>query len=425
MKALRLFKVLAVALCCLIMFATPARAIDSVNDLQTPFYDPTSNAGGGSCSMSGSIALLMEAIAMHESHGDPTAQNDPNNPASASGKYQIIQPTWQGLSAKYYPPAAQQYPIAKDAPEAIQDAVVYLTFADYLSKQYSAFQIAVIWYGGATVLSDIANQFNTIPGGNTQSFGGFGNEMAQFVQAGAATDAIAQANGDSPRYNGSTPLSSIPILAQSAPDFTTDLAKYGTLPPLNISSYGSDGKPTGGGLSITGGDGCSGVPASNFVFYSQYDSRWATHPIFDGTDIADSGCGPTSVAMVVATLADSTVTPIDTGDYMTQIHGYTGSGSSVDGLSKAVEKWGLSATSISTSDQAIQIIKNGGLVIAGGKGLSPFSGEGHVIVLRAIDSGGNFLVGNSAPGLQTSQDEPFSWSDLQAAGIGYMIGVTK
>lgn len=61
------------------------------------------------------------------------------------------------------------------------------------------------------------------------------------------------------------------------------------------------------------------------VDYKQYDRRWASTP-YNGkgeTDktIKSSGCGPTCAAMVIATLADKTVTPVETCAWSAQ-HGY-------------------------------------------------------------------------------------------------------
>jgi hypothetical protein len=419
--------------------STVALSQDQLNifDSGINYYDL--NSGSQACSTSGlagssSVKLLMEAIAMHESGGDPKAQNPGT---SASGKYQIFDSTWQGLAKRYYPPA-QQFARAYEAPEYVQDAVVYLAFGYQAIKQYNAFQIAVGWYGGSPIINQIPKLFNTVPAGNTQSYGQYGNEIVDFMLAGKAEDSIATKYGDSPRY-GNTPLSKIQINPESAPDFNTYLTKLGkAVPELRVVEYSSNGQPIDSTAPSAVGQavaapvaGC-GTPAGNFVFYTQNDPQWANHLIYTGNvcggapdDIGCAGCGPTSVAMVVASLADSSVTPVDTGDYMTKVHGYSADGATVDGLTKALEHWGLKTQQLGTSfDAAISVIKNGGLVIAGGHISSPYSADGHVVVLRGLDSSGNFLIGNPAPWLQNSQDQGFSAADLGADTI-YMIGVTK
>jgi len=404
----------------------------------TVWYVGVGNLTGTSCSADngtvtdGSIVLLMQAIAMHESGGSPTAQNNKNDPKSASGRYQMIYDTWHALANKYYPPA-NQYFKAADAPAEVQDAVVYLTFADYSIKQYNAFQIAVIWYGGTGVLNDIANKFNTVPGGgNSQPFGDFGNEMVDFMKAVKDLNPIAIKYHDTPRYQGKA-LSDISIDPQSAVEFGTQLNKLGGTPkPLKIVNYASNGQPIDStSTTVSGSSGtenCNGgIPAGDFVFYNQNDSKWASHP-FGSSTIGVSGCGPTSVAMVVATLADKSITPIETADFGTQNGGYIpGVGSNHQKmLVEGPEHWGLSVQRIGTNlDQAAQIIRSGGLVIASGAGASPFSSGGHIVVLRAIDSNGNFLIGNPAPGLQQDRDQSFSASALLAAGLTNAFGITK
>ena len=179
--------------------------------------------------------------------------------------------------------------------------------------------------------------------------------------------------------------------------------------------------------SVANGADC-GIPAGSFVFYEQCDPKWASHLIYSKGDrnLCHSGCGPTSVAMVVATLADKSVTPVQTGDYMTAIKGYAPEGATAEGMTKALEHWGLKTQQLGTDfDRAVQIIKAGGLVIAGGEGLSPFSRGGHVVTLRGLDGAGNFLIGNSSPGLQgNDRERSFSADQLRGSTL-YMIGASK
>ena len=95
-------------------------------------------------------------------------------------------------------------------------------------------------------------------------------------------------------------------------------------------------------------------------------------------------------------------------------------------MTKALEHWGLKTQQLGTDfDRAVQIIKAGGLVIAGGEGLSPFSRGGHVVTLRGLDGAGNFLIGNSSPGLQgNDRERSFSADQLRGSTL-YMIGASK
>ena len=64
------------------------------------------------------------------------------------------------------------------------------------------------------------------------------------------------------------------------------------------------------------------------VSYLQTDSRWARWPYSNSnedTDIAESGCGTTAMAMVIATWKDPSVTPVTTSKWSLE-HGYKATG---------------------------------------------------------------------------------------------------
>lgn len=145
------------------------------------------------------------------------------------------------------------------------------------------------------------------------------------------------------------------------------------------------------------------VPAG-FVIYDQGDPRWANHPIYVDQpgihNIGTSGCGPTAAAIVIANLKDSSVTPIDTGDYMTLLgsgKGYVnGEGATTQGLVDVLQKYGLTTTLLGSLLEAKQIVARGGLVIVQGAGAPPFSAGGHVVVIRGTTASGNVLIANPA-----------------------------
>lgn len=80
-----------------------------------PSPDPSYDSGGGSGRCGGNLppCSVMEC----ESGGDPTAQN-PNS--SASGKWQVIDSTWNNYGG---------YPSAASAPESVQDAFAAQLYA--------------------------------------------------------------------------------------------------------------------------------------------------------------------------------------------------------------------------------------------------------------------------------------------------------
>lgn len=383
------------------------------------YYFDTSGSSNQGCSAaapnSGSLDQFLRALITKEgTSGDPTSHTPGS---SAYGKYQYFDSTWQSQAQAYYPPASQ-YQHASDAPEAVQDAVAYLEFTVVsLHESGSVFKMALVHYQPSALTS--VSVLNTVPSGNSLTPRQYANEVVN-------------------DFNGNSGAN-IQLLYNEAPDFTTYAAKAGNPASLWAETLDSDNQlppdtPSAGTVTASTAPalsvcGLGGISDDSFVFYNQND--YPNVPYGDST-VAYVGCGPTSVAMVVATLADSSVTPVQTAAWGNANGGYTPNvGSNSNMLVGGPEHWGLKVQSIGQDfNAAIATLKAGGLVIAGGTSpgsvdIPPFSTSGHVIVLRGLDSSGNFLIGNPAPSLQSGQDEGFSNAQLLAAGLQYMYGVTK
>lgn len=138
----------------------------------------------------------------------------------------------------------------------------------------------------------------------------------------------------------------------------------------------------------------------------QTDPKWASKK-YGSSTIKISGCGTTSVAMVVSGLTGQTVTPVEVSSWAGPKYYVPGSGSSWSLFHGAAKKWGLSVTQISKrSPQTIldNLKKGNPIVVSMGRG--DFTRNGHIIVLRGIDSNGKILVNdpNSAKRSQQSWD---------------------
>lgn len=158
-----------------------------------------------------------------------------------------------------------------------------------------------------------------------------------------------------------------------------------------------------------------------FTLYSQGDPDWASHP-YGSSTIKDSGCGPSSVAMVVSTLTGQKVTPVDVADWGTQNGMYLkGDGSSWELFTKGPQNWGLKSQKIDAS-QIAKTLQDGGLIIASGTGSVPFSTNGHIIVLRAINEQGELLIGN--PGNKASNDRSWPMEHVTSQARGFWA-ITK
>lgn len=135
------------------------------------------------------------------------------------------------------------------------------------------------------------------------------------------------------------------------------------------------------------------------VSYLQTDSRWANvdySAAGESTTIGRSGCGPTCMAMVIATWKDKSVTPVDTCAWALK-HGYKAKGqgtyySYFEPQGKAydlkvermntVNLYGNSTSAVHQS--AVKAIQAGNLVIAC-MGPGNWTSSGHFILLYETD----------------------------------------
>lgn len=339
-----------------------AVTLDEANTIYrgSVYYDPkTEGACTPSVQASGSLDRFLQVLAFRESGGNPLALNPI---PTASGKYQYLDGTWQDRGRRLYGPA-QQYERAYLAPEEVQDAVTYIEYAvKFKDFNNDLFLLAVSHYQPIAVVDP--TQLDIVPAGNSLTPRQYGEKFLESLESQAGSDIL--------------------LHYAQAPDFQTWLLQAG------VTDTAVAGTSSGNSC------GAAGIPATQFVFYSQYDPLWRDHAYGTST-IAASGCGPSSVAMVVATLADRTITPVEVADWGSINGTYTPSGSSWSMMSNGPAQWGLKVESLGLNiDQAIQTIRAGGLVIASGRGPAPFTDSGHIIVIRGIDTSGKLLLGDPA-----------------------------
>ena len=145
---------------------------------------------------------------------------------------------------------------------------------------------------------------------------------------------------------------------------------------------------------------------ANIPLMLQTDSRWANKKYGTST-IKVSGCGTTSVAMVVSGLTGKTITPVEVSNWAGPLYYVRGAGSSWSLFDGAAKKWGLNVTQISKRNpQAIlnNLKKGNPIIVSMGRG--DFTRSGHFIVLRGVDANGKILVNdpNSAKRSQQTWD---------------------
>lgn len=147
--------------------------------------------------------------------------------------------------------------------------------------------------------------------------------------------------------------------------------------------------------------------AVDVVFYLQTDSRWA-ELYYGGTDtIKKYACGPTSMSIVISSLTEIKIDPVQMAAWAYQNnYWYPESGSLHSLIPDAAAAFGLQSEGVENvpgaGDKIKQALKSGKLVVAlMGKG--QFTQSGHFIVLRGVTEDGKILVADPASEERTNQ----------------------
>lgn len=169
------------------------------------------------------------------------------------------------------------------------------------------------------------------------------------------------------------------------------LKKYGGIAGISVSGC------NGSLRTVSGKGGWDLEGSSAMTYYSQYDPKYSSYTY--GRTIEECGCGPTSMAMIVATLnSDPSINPKTMADYYTSAGMLAeGCGTSHD-FNKPADKFGLKMTSLGTDfAKATEILNAGGLVLmsVGNGSDTLFTSGKHQMVLRKVsDDGATFYVAN-------------------------------
>ena len=126
----------------------------------------------------------------------------------------------------------------------------------------------------------------------------------------------------------------------------------------------------------------------DLVYYNQGEEPWASQT-FGNDPIRGYGCGPTSMAIVVSSLTDDTVDPVEMAQWSYE-NGYwcDNSGSYHALIPAAAEAWGLPVSGCTTSEpqRIVDALSEGKLVVAI-MAEGHFTSSGHFIVLRGVKDG--------------------------------------
>lgn len=133
-----------------------------------------------------------------------------------------------------------------------------------------------------------------------------------------------------------------------------------------------------------------GVP---IVYYNQADGAWAGQ-LYGRDPMETFGCGPTAMAMLVSSLTDEDVDPLEMAELCVQA-GYwaPGSGSYLSIVEGVANHYNLNCAPLSTADApAVELELAAGGVVVALMGPGHFTQNGHFILLHGATLDGKILV---------------------------------
>lgn len=218
---------------------------------------------------------------------------------------------------------------------------------------------------------------------------------------------------------GSCLAQSVIEKAPSGTDYKTLLYKY-AFSEARFTEYNSDTKQVSSVASVCSAvsSGVCGIDGKSFIYYDQKDY---SNPFCGGSGygeetIAASGCGTTSMAMVINNLTDTKVTPIITSNNAAKMSGACtpSGGTNFVYFENEAKNYGLTYKWLTKDSDGInkakEILNSGGLVIANVGPASPFTSGGHYIVIRSITSDDKVYVAD--PNHYELFDTPYPLSDF-------------
>lgn len=129
------------------------------------------------------------------------------------------------------------------------------------------------------------------------------------------------------------------------------------------------------------------------TYFNQSDEVWASEP-FGYDRIGGYGCGPTALAMAVASMTDTEIDPAGMAAWAAR-SGYCAphSGSHLSIVEGAAREYGLVCESLGAvdADTLYARLSEGGVVVAL-MGPGHFTGKGHFILLHGVTLSGKILV---------------------------------
>ena len=172
-----------------------------------------------------------------------------------------------------------------------------------------------------------------------------------------------------------------------------------------------------------------GKGVKQVVYFNQGEEPWASMQYGTST-IGAAGCGPTSLAIVISTLTNQTVTPQMTAEYAISNGEYvSGVGTAHSFPTNAANHWGLTCERVGKDrmDYVVQSLKEGKMVVEICEAYTiTGSGSGHFIVLTGVTRDGYITIADCASRERTgkiySVDTIKSYGRDLSEGAFWIIG---
>ena len=159
-----------------------------------------------------------------------------------------------------------------------------------------------------------------------------------------------------------------------------------------------------GGKGGTGGRGIMPSSLNGGTYFSQTDSRWAgdSYAESNGNDanatMADSGCGPTAMAMALSDVTGKAPNPTNLARFAQQTGDRDDTGTNANFITNAANAYGVQSdeTLNPTPNKIVNELRSSGnpMVLLGqsDSGNGPYTSSGHYVVAEGVDNNGNVVV---------------------------------
>ncbi len=155
--------------------------------------------------------------------------------------------------------------------------------------------------------------------------------------------------------------------------------------------------------------------SGNFIYYCQKWEAYTDIP-YGSETIGTYGCGPVNVAMVVSTLTNKRINPVEVTALAVKWNLFVaGSGTAHSIFPKSADYYGVRMEEFtSTKESIVEKLKAGRLLICS-MGEGYFSRSGHFLTLRGITPEGKILIAdsNSPENTQKEWDLDYLFSQLR------------